>query len=180
MIRWTSLTAAAVAAVLTTVGTGNAGAVTVASSTNVSQRHCVIVLDKSISRNSISPQLYRYCSQSPADPRLNVIGRRVDTRSGSRVILSTDVLMIWWENASYTGNSTVIYGGRGPCDAKGYGILPSSYWMHHMSSIQGTAYCNTVQLTNIANNYYLNFSLPAHYFGVNLNDNVGYVTVWRS
>jgi len=168
------MTVGAVAGTLTTAEASNAGVAT------PTPQHCVIVVGKAAGPNHISPELYHYCSRSPADPRLKVVGRRVTTPSGPYIIDSSTVLMIWWENASYSGNSTVIYGGSGPCDAAGYSININLYWSYHLSSIQGTAYCNIVQLTKRDGTMRTNFLLPVHYLGVNLNDNVGYVHVWQT
>lgn len=176
---WPLLIVGAAAASLTAVGTSNAGASTLTAASSGSQKHCVIVVDRPAARNGISPEVYHYCSNSPRDPRLNVVGRQVTTQTGPNVILSTALLMIWWQNASYTGNSTDIYGASGPCDSAGYKITPNSYWKVNLSSIQGTAYCTHVTLTNRALNYAQGFTLPAHYFGTSLDNNVGIVQVVR-
>lgn len=166
-----------VATMLATVGIGNASASTVTAASSNSQTHCVIVVDKPTGPDGISPDVYHYCSKSRTDPGLNIVGRRVRTPTGTKIISISVEIMIWYQNASYGGNSTNIYGDNGPCDSAGYRIHPSYYWETNLSSIQGGHSCTHVTLTNIGGTYAQGFQLPAHYFGSRLDNDVETIQV---
>jgi hypothetical protein len=104
-------------------------------------QHCAIVVAKAQPGQAASDVISRECADSEGD--LERHGRF----SSSRVLIMT-----WYSDAGFSGESEKIYGDEGPCDDLGYGIpnvgvyddiqWPFGGWNDRISSFKTWNYCN--------------------------------------
>lgn len=111
----------ALLATLSTVAVGPSAAS--AASAKQAARHCAIVIEK----------------LQPGDHESRVVSRECADDAGKlRMARAATLLMTWYKDLWYEGESTKVYGQDGPCDANGYGIsnvgAGAAHWNDSISS----------------------------------------------
>jgi hypothetical protein len=154
-----------------TVGVAQAHADSFESS-NQPQRFCASQLEQGTvdGTRTVSEPVCSVISQEDAHTKL------AGQVSGNSAAADTP-LMIWYVDANYGGESNVIYGDSGSCDASGYQISPSAFWARNLSSIKGIATCNYVRLFQLTGSQVGYFGLNTPTIGV-FNDYVGLIKVY--
>ncbi|MCS0635049.1 hypothetical protein NX801_05130 [Streptomyces sp. LP05-1] len=141
-------------------------------------RHCVVVLDQLRPGESASRVLSRDCATGTEAPAPT--GRAA----------AATLLMTWYADIDYGGDSTQIRGSYGGCNAEGYGFAyVGDAWNDRISSFKTFNSCDTVSGYDHANYgldvYYCGrcgsggtFSEP--YVGNNANDRISSWWISRS
>jgi hypothetical protein len=95
---------------------------------SVTHKNCQIVLDK----------------LQPGETTSKVLSSQCTTANQPLVApAASALLMTWYVNISYGGDSTTIYGKAGPCDSAGYGIgYVGDAWNDTISSFKVWNNCN--------------------------------------
>jgi hypothetical protein len=169
-----SITIAAVFGLISSTGAGTATAGPAPS------HNCVVVVDKPMTPDGISPEIYSYCSlESMTDALSHLSAAQAAGQLGPRVVDSSDLLMTWFQDVNFQGDSTNIFGGAGPCDTAGYRVAPDSFWASNLTALAGTQQCTHVDLTTQSKTFADDFSLPVGFIGNTLNDNVGLTHVYH-
>ncbi|TYP86445.1 hypothetical protein [Blastococcus xanthinilyticus] len=118
------------------------------------ERHCAVLLSSTeVDANGDSVVLAEACASTPSRATAAMQSRQRAQGSGQvSAAAASTVLMTWYANDNYVGNSTLIYGSSGTCDYTGYRVSPNSYWNNNIRSIRGAGNCNYVVLTDITTN----------------------------
>jgi hypothetical protein len=97
-------------------------------------------------------------------------------------VQSSDLLMTWFSDINYGGDSSDIYGSSGPCDAAGYKLSPGTFWWGNwgniLSSAGGTDACNAGEFYSQDNTRVWRGMLPTPSIG-DVNDDVGMVRTYH-
>jgi hypothetical protein len=107
------------------------------------EQHCAMVVSKLRPGQAASDVISRACAATEEE------------LDKSAALSADDVLiMTWYSDAKYEGDSEKIYGDAGPCDDTGYGIpnvgvyddieWPFGGWNDMISSFKSWNYCNHV------------------------------------
>jgi hypothetical protein len=161
---------------VTTFLLGMVGVTSAAAATPV--HACVVVVGKAANPDQVSPVLFQYCSTiSGSDAMAHLTSPQVEATLGPNAVNSSDLLMTWFEDGDFEGQSTDVFGAAGPCDSAGYRLVPSTFWQTHLSSAAGTSQCNEATFTTRSLTFAETHPLPTNITST-LNDNVGVVHVF--
>lgn len=180
------ITVAAAAAAVVMAAATSATASSPTGSPAAQPSYCAVLVGKAQASNGVSPTLSRGCSNiSRRDAAIQMMTNRSGHSAPQQVVpYKGALLMTWYRDINYAGPSTDIYaggviGGGDTCDSAGYRLSPNYYWAYNLTSAKGHGACNIARFYNIANNFARTYSLPCHYVGISLNDNVGHIQVWH-
>lgn len=166
---------------LALAGVSTAASATTTSMTEHSGTHCAILVGKAPEQTDVaSPIIARECSsRSPEDARKKMLHTR-ETELDSNAETAPALLMTWYEDANYGGDSASIYGDYGPCDSAGYRLQLYAYqWSDDLSSASGTWACDRARFHSSIDGSARAFNLPVPYLGDHLNDAVSFIEVWN-
>lgn len=131
-------------------------------------QHCVALYGAAPSAEESSPLIAESCSNVSMNEAMTTF-----SDANGVDLAAADLLMTWFEDIDFGGDSTDIFGDAGPCDSAGYRIESNGYWKDNMSSIGGTIQCNRVDLNDKSLTYGETQILPTSWVGETLEDNVG-------
>lgn len=146
--------------------------------------YCALEVGPTSALTGVSPVLSKVCSsisQADADRQFRSnINRTHQSTAGAQSL--TALIMTWYSDVGYGGNSTTIYGSSGPCDASGYTVYPDDYWRYNLSSLKGTGpiYCTRATLTDQTTGNSATVVLDCINVGSSLNDNVNRIHVYST
>lgn len=128
------------ALIASTLAIGCSGSEDPQAAADGSPQHCFVLIDKLQPGETTSNVVEQGCSADEAEANTFAAA---DDRT---------LIMTWYSDANYEGDSTKVYGKAGECDDAGYGIpnvgvwddleWPFGGWNDRISSFKTWNYCN--------------------------------------
>ncbi|WP_412738467.1 hypothetical protein [Krasilnikovia sp. MM14-A1259] len=167
------------------------------STASAEGRYCVSVLGKAPAAGQDSPELYRYCQDTPFDTEAYVKGataqsqlrrsfaaRGASAKEAAVQARSVNLhILRAWSDADFNGNFWDYYAqdADGHCDSAGYSWRPDDWWSTHLSSLQRgwNSYCNRVTLFDRAGSHSDTWDMDLSYVMARYNDNVARLQIFN-